>query len=147
MADASEINILVNELNSIKNKVIGVQNNPNISWDDIREDIATTMGNIHEVGQQVDEDDILMMMDDIGALMNIAADAAEEENSNGVSIALEEVIDALNDVPIANENMGGYRKRKQRTHRKHRTQHNRKRRTHRKRTQRNRKRRTHRNRK
>lgn len=144
MADDSEINILLNDLNSIMNNIVAIDenpDNPNITWFTIRASITAAMQSMNEIGQVVEEDDVIQMVQDIVEMMNLVAEAAEEAEQDGntdlVHVRLQNVIDAVQELPRADENVGGYRKRK-RTYRKNRT--NRKRRTQRKRKHRNRKR-------
>ena len=151
MADDSEINILLNDLNSIMNNIVAIDenpDNPNITWATIHARITTAMQDMLEIGQQMDED-VILMQDVIDGMNFVALDAEEAEqsgNTEDLRIRLQDVIDAVQDLPRAIENedagnenvgVGGYRKRK-RSHRKHRT--HRKRRTQRKRKHRNRKR-------
>lgn len=144
MADDSEINILLNDLNSIMNNLLLIDenpDNPNVTWLTIGASITAAIQSINEIGQVVEEDDVIQMVQDIVEMMNLVAEAAEEAEQDGntdlVRVRLQNVIDAVQELPRADENVGGYRKRK-RTHRKHRT--HRKRRTQRKRKHRNRKR-------
>lgn len=150
MADDSEINIVVNDLNSIMNNILAIDENPddpNVTWLAIHASITAAIQDINEIGQQVDDEDVIIMVQDIVDAMHLVAEEAEEAeqdgNTNNVRLRLQDVIDAVGELPRANENegVGGYRKRK----RKHRT--HRKRRTQRKRKHRKRKHRTHRNRK
>jgi hypothetical protein len=150
MADDSEINILLNDLNSIMNNILAIDenpDNPNVTWLTIHASITAAIQDMDEIGQQMDEDAILMQ-DVIDGMLFVAvnADEAEEDgNTNDLRIRLQDVIDAVQDLPRVNENegIGGYRKRTYRKHRKHRTHRKRKDRTQRKRNRR----RTHRNRK
>jgi len=151
MADDSEINILLNDLNSIMNNILAIDenpDNPNNTWLAIHASITAAIQDMHEIGQQVDEDDedvAIMVQDIVEALHLVATDAEEAEqdgNTNDLRLRLQDVIDAVEELPRVNENegIGGYRKRK---HRKHRTHRKRKHRTQRRRNRR----RTHRSRK
>ena len=147
MADDSEINIVVNDLNSIMNNILAIDENPddpNVTWLAIHASITAAIQDMNEIGQQVDEDVAIMVQDIVDAMHLVAEEAEEAEqdgNTNNVRLRLQDVIDAVGELPRANENegVGGYRKRKRkhRTHRKrkHRTQ----RKRNRKRTRRNRK--------
>jgi len=151
MADDSEINILLNDLNSIMNNILAIDeipdnpNNPN-TWLTIHASITAAIQDTHEIGQAVEEDDVIQMVQDIVEALHLVAtdaeDAEQDGNTNDVRLRLQDVIDAVEELPRVNENegIGGYRKRK---HRKHRTHRKRKHRTQRRRNRR----RTHRSRK
>jgi len=151
MADNSEINIIVNELTSIINNVLAIDenpDNPNVTWNGIHGSIDTAMRNISDMGELVEEehDDVIQRVQEIVDAMQLVAEEAEEAeqdgNTNILRLRLQDVIDAVRELRRANENegVGGYRKRKQRKHRTHRKRkHRTQRRRNRRRTHRNRK--------
>lgn len=138
MAAAPENDIL-NHLSNIENAIIPILEDlreDDVPWGGIRGGILEVRGMIQHIIDDGHNDEHLVILNH----MIDAADAAElsvnpqdprlGREENGAIIGLSEVIHLIND--IRSQHVGGYRKRKRRTHRKRRTQrkHNRKR-THR----------------
>lgn len=136
MAAAPENDIL-NELRNIENAIIPILENlheVNVPFDDVRREIDEVRVMIQDIIDHNDEHRVILdgMMAAIVAAA-LAVNPQFDRSENDAIIALQGVIDLIND--LRSQHVGGYRKRKRRTYRKHRTQ----RKRNRKHTRRNRK--------
>lgn len=143
MAAAPENDILT-RLNDIENAIIPILEDlreDNVPFEDVRGGIMEVHGMIQHIIDDHDEhQDILDHMIravDAAELAVNPRDGRHDRSENDAIIALSEVIDLIND--LRSQHVGGYRKRKCRTHRRRRTQRKRNRKRNRKRTHRNRK--------
>jgi hypothetical protein len=141
MAAAPENDIL-NHLSDIENAIMPILENllrENVPFDDVRreiDEVRVMIQNIIDDGHNDEHRDILDRMIEAVAAAELAVNPQDprlNRSENDAIIALNEVIHLMED--LRSQHVGGYRKRKRRTHRKHRTQ----RRRNRRRTHRNRK--------
>jgi hypothetical protein len=133
MAAAPENDILT-RLNDIENAIMPILEDlreDNVPFDDVHREIDEVRVMIQHIIDGQDEHQVILgdMIDAVAAA-ELAVNPRLDRSENDAIMALNDVIALMED--LRSQHVGGYRKRKRRTHRKRRTQRKRnRRRTHR----------------